>query len=115
MRQVMENLLALQNHELATEPVSPGQKAEIARLREQVPAPILAHFERLVARGKNGVAIARHGACGECHLRLPTGTMAALAYTNEVHLCDNCGRYLYLPEDEPLGLAHWPPTINAAP
>ena len=31
------------------------------------------------------------------------------AYTNEVHFCDNCGRYLYLLEDEPLGLTDSPP------
>lgn len=112
MRQIMEKLLALQKLELQNKAISMEEEAETLRLREKVPAPILRNFDRLIAHGKKGVAIARNGACGECHLRLPSGTMAALAYTNEVHLCDNCGRYLYLPENEPLGLTDSPPSIK---
>jgi hypothetical protein len=48
----------------------------------------------------------------ECHLRLPSGMMAALARTNEVHLCGNCGRYLHLTENEPPGLTNSPPPIK---
>ena len=112
MRQIMERLLALQKLVLDTKPLTLDHKAKVVHLREQVPAPILGHFDRLIARGKKGVAVARNGACGECHLRLPSGTIAALAYTNEVHLCDNCGRYLYLPEEEPLGLTDSRPPIK---
>ena len=108
MRQIMEGLLALQTLTLGATPLKPEDEPKVLTLRERVPAAILAHFDRLIAHGKKGVAIARNGACGECHLRLPSGTMAALAYTNEVHLCDNCGRYLYLPENEPLGLIELP-------
>jgi hypothetical protein len=113
MKQVMEKLLALQKLELDTKPLTLKNAAEILKLREQLPAAILSHFDRLVDRGKKGVAIACKGVCGECHLRLPSGTMAALVYTNEVHLCDNCERYLYLPEDEPLGLTDSPPPAIA--
>jgi len=98
---------ALQKLALDTKPLKLEHEAEVLKWREKVPAPILGHFDRLIARGKKGVAIARNGACGECHLRLPSGTMGALAYTNEVHLCDNCGRYL--PENSPhgVGLVTW--------
>jgi len=109
MRHIMENLLALQELQLQTGARSLENDRQILELREPVPEPVLAHFDRLIARGKMGVAIARSGACGECHLRLPSGTIAALAYTNDIHLCDNCGRYLYLPQGEPLGLTEPPP------
>ena len=108
----MEGLLALQTLTLGATPLKPEDEPKVLTLRERVPAPVLAHFDRLIAHGKKGVAIARNGACGECHLRLPSGTIAALAYTNEVHLCDNCGRYLYLPEEEPLGLTDSRPPIK---
>ena len=97
----MEQLCALQKLALETKPLTAAHQAEILKLREQVPAPVLGHFDRLIARGKKGVAIARNGACSECHLRLASGTMAALAKTGEIHICDNCGRYLYLPEEKP--------------
>lgn len=99
----MEHLLALQRLQFGTRPRMVASEVEIGKLREKVPAQILAHYERLVLRGKKGVAIVRGGACGECHLRIPGGKLADLAYTNKIHLCDNCGRYLYLSEEEPLG------------
>ena len=104
MRKIMEQLLALQTLQFDLPPKSDERRTAMERIRHQIPSSVLAHYGRLVRRGKKGVAIARNGVCSECHLRIPSGTLAALAYDNEVHLCDNCGRYLYLPEDEPLGL-----------
>lgn len=95
----MESLIALQRLQF-----DGGSKAayepEMVRLRKQVPAQIMAHYERLVSRGKKGVSLARNGVCCECHLRIPGGKLVSLAHTDEVHLCDNCGRYLHLPDDE---------------
>ncbi len=101
MKQILETLLALEKLQLHTKALSLKDEAEILRLREKVAAPILAHFDRLIAQGKKGVAMARHGVCSECHLRISSGTLASLAYTNDVHICDNCGRYLFLAENEP--------------
>lgn len=109
MRKIMEQLLALQKIQFDPRSRRSESKAEMEKLRETVPTPILAHYERLVLRGKKGVAIARNGVCGECHLRIISSKLIGLVYTNEVHLCDNCGRYLYLPEDEPIGLSHEKP------
>jgi predicted nucleic acid-binding Zn-ribbon protein len=100
----MEQLLALQKLQFEARSRSAESKAAIEKLRENIPTPILAHYERLVLRGKKGVAVARNGVCGECHLRITVAKLVTLAYSDEVQLCDNCGRYLYLPEDEPTGL-----------
>ncbi len=108
----MEKLLALQNLQLQTKPLSLKGEAEILALRENVPVPILDHFDRLIARGKKGVALARNGVCTECHLRITSGALASLGYTTKVHICDNCGRYLLLPENEPLGLTESPQPIK---
>lgn len=101
----MENLRALQRLQFDARSRTAVSEVKMGKLRAQVPAPILAQYERLALRGKKGVAIAQNGVCSECHLRIPSGTMAGLAYTDEIHVCDNCGRYLYLPEDEPVGLS----------
>ena len=111
----MEQLLALQTIQFDLPPKTTEGQATLEKYRDQIPSPILAHYGRLVLRGKKGVAIARNGVCGECHLRIPSGTLAALAYDNEVQLCDNCGRYLYLPEDEPLGLSETKPLTGPPP
>ena len=106
MRKIMDSLLALQKLQFDVRARPTAAQAELEKLRAEVPPPILAHYERLVARGKKGVALARNGACSECHLRITGGKLVNLSATpNEVHLCDNCGRYLYLPEAAPVGLA----------
>lgn len=113
MRKIMEQLLALQKLQFDARSRTSESQAEMEMLREKVRAPILAHYERLVLRGKKGVAIVRNGVCSECHLPLPSGKLAGLVYTDEVQLCDTCGRYLYLPEDEPIGLSDSKPAPHA--
>jgi predicted nucleic acid-binding Zn-ribbon protein len=71
-----------------------------AELRTNIPQPILAHYDRLVVRGKKGVAVVRNQVCTGCHMRLPIGTINTLMQHQDIQLCDSCGRYLYLPEPE---------------
>jgi predicted nucleic acid-binding Zn-ribbon protein len=106
MRAILESLLALQDLELSTKKSKP--EAERARLRAKVPEPILAHFDRLVARGKKAVALVRQGVCAECHIRVPVGTLVTLAHNMDIQICGNCGRYLHLPEGESIGAAPKP-------
>lgn len=118
MRKIMDHLLVLQKLRFEVYAKTPAA-AEVEKLRGAVPPPVLAHYERLVARGKKGVALVRNGVCSECHLRLTGGKLVNLsAQPNEVHLCDNCGRYLYLPAEATAGLievATLPPAKSRRP
>jgi predicted nucleic acid-binding Zn-ribbon protein len=97
----MENLLALQQLEFGARKT--GKVSERERLRSAIPEIILGNIDRLLARGKRGVSVIRQGVCTECHLRLPLGTLLTLARGEDLQLCGNCGRYLYLPEEETPG------------
>ena len=108
----MESLIALQQLQFDSRRPAPSE-AEMGQLRQQVPAQILAHYERLVLRKKKGVSLARNGVCCECHLRIPGGKLVNLAQEGEVHLCDNCGRYLHLPDDELLRMKSPAPATPA--
>jgi hypothetical protein len=112
MRMTVENLYALQ--QLQTAPVSAEREAQIKLLREKIPAQILAHFDRLIAQGRKGVALVSNGVCRECHIRVPSGTAASLIHPKDLYLCDNCGRYLLLPLDEIAAPAE-PPASQPAP
>src|SRR3974377_1783457 len=85
-----------------------SQKAE---LRQRVPAQILGHYDRLVARRKKAVAVVRNQVCTGCHMLLPIGTINTLMQGTDIQLCDTCGRYLYL---EPQG-AETKPAEQAPP
>ncbi len=97
--EIMESLVALQQIQLKRARLTPAAKDEITQLRSDIPEGILNHFDRLLARGKKGVAVARNGVCSECHLKISSGTLGTLPHRTDIHLCDSCGRDLYLPLD----------------
>ncbi len=77
-----------------------GSKVGIDKLRSEVPAPVLDHFDRLVAQGRKGVAEVHHGVCGGCHLRLPAAWVVPSAEHEDLEICENCGAYLAFPTEE---------------
>src|SRR5690348_9670846 len=97
MNDLLPNLLKLQALDF-DEPPGKNVEARKAELRALIPQPILGHYDRLVVRGKKGVAVVRNQVCTGCHMRLPIGTINTLMQGNDVRLCDMCGRYLYLPD-----------------
>lgn len=97
MNDLLPNLLKLQALEFG-EAKEKNAETQIAELRALIPPQILAHYERLVARGKKGVAVVRNQVCSGCHMQLPIGTINTLMQGTDIRLCDSCGRYLYLPD-----------------
>jgi len=100
MRATIETLYALQQLVLPATPATAKSEARIHELRAKVPAPVLAHFDRMIALGRKGVAPVRHGVCSGCHIRVSIGTLASLVYPKDLYLCDNCGCYLLLESEE---------------
>jgi len=75
---------------------------EIESLRAQLPTSILTHRDAFKARGKLSIAPVTRGVCGACHLAIPRGHVAALRrVTDDLSVCDNCGVFIYLAEEEP--------------
>ena len=96
MKALLQNLIQLQTLE------SSGVKdkkveASLAELRAKIPSQILAHYDRLVARGKRGLAAVRGQVCSGCHMQVPLGVVITLKRGEDIQICESCGRYLYLP------------------
>lgn len=89
------------------------KQAAIEALRLEIPAPVLAHYLRLLACDRRGVALVHHGVCGECHIRVPQATAHSLAHPDDLHLCENCGCYLALAAEERPGMKA--PPVAAPP
>ena len=108
MNELLQNLIKLQGIEFkeTTEKIA---GATVAELRVKIPAQILGHYDRLVARGKKGVTAIRGENCSSCHIRVPIGAIMTLKRGEDIQLCENCGRYLYLPEVSPVEPA--PPVV----
>jgi predicted nucleic acid-binding Zn-ribbon protein len=99
MKEMMKNLFELQMLEFE-DTIRPDTEERIAQLRARIPAPILAHYDRLGDQGKKGVAVLRNQTCSGCHMRVPLAVVMDLKHATDVCLCDNCRRYLYLPEEK---------------
>jgi uncharacterized protein len=95
---VIEVLYALQQMEFG---FSRGNKERAEELRGLLPPPILARYDRLANRGREPVAAVRDGVCSKCHIRMSIGSFFQLTRATEICTCDNCGRFLFLPEGEP--------------
>jgi hypothetical protein len=102
MKSTMENLFALQALQLQSGPAQRNREGAIEALRKSIPSQVLTHYDRLVAQGKKGVAVVRNGVCTQCHISVAIGALAGLAQEGDVRTCGNCGRYLFLPPNEPV-------------
>ena len=98
MKTLMQNLLKLQTLEF-NEVQNAQTAAQAAEFRRLIPPQILGHYDRLRVRGKKGLAAVNNQVCAGCHMRVPLGTIMTLKHNQDIQLCENCGRYLYLPEE----------------
>ena len=103
MRMVMKRLHEAQPALLGRRLESPKSVKIIAALQPAVPVAVLAHFLKFIRSGRNGVAVVRHGVCSECHIRVCSSLVTTLTCSPHPHLCEHCGRFLLLPDDEMTG------------
>jgi predicted nucleic acid-binding Zn-ribbon protein len=94
MKEIIDILLKLQT--LQFDPTVDAKDERIAKLRTKAPEQILAHYDRLMARGKKGVAAVRGQVCTGCHMQVPLGVTITLMHDDDIQICESCGRYLYL-------------------
>ncbi len=114
MRNLVETLFAAQPVLLQQPPKPRDQQTILEKLQEKVPAPVLAHYLRMIGQGRKGVAVVNNGVCSACHLRVAAGTVHMLANPTDVYLCENCGAYLMLaPEEMPEAKPRAVPTVTA--
>ena len=95
MNELLQNLIRLQSLEFG-EIKEKNADSAITELRGKIPPQIIAHYDRLVARGKKGVAAVRNQVCTGCHMRVPIGVVTTLMHDKDIQICESCGRYLYL-------------------
>ena len=113
MNALLQNLVTLQSIEFGGVK-DKNVEASVAELRAKIPSQILGHYDRLVARGKKGLAAVRGQVCSGCHMQVPLGVVMTLRHDQDIQLCESCGRYLYLPPDVPTETAA-EPTVSPKP
>jgi hypothetical protein len=95
MKALLQNLIQLQTLQ-SSGVKDKNVEGSLAELRAKIPAQIIAHYDRLVARGKKGLAAVRGQVCSGCHMQVPLGVVMTLKRGEDIQICESCGRYLYL-------------------
>jgi hypothetical protein len=75
------------------------RRRERERMFASLPPGIKATYQRIVARIRDGVALAeaRNGSCSACFMALRPQLMSQIRRGDEIITCDNCNRILYYP------------------
>lgn len=95
LNELLQNLIKLQSLEFG-EIDDKNAEAAMTELRAKIPSQILAHYDRIVVKGKKGITMVRDQVCTGCHMRVPIGAIMSLKHGEDIQLCESCGRYLYL-------------------
>jgi mannitol/fructose-specific phosphotransferase system IIA component (Ntr-type) len=63
-------------------------------IREELDADLLDRFDRLMDRYGFAVTEVDEGACQGCFINLATGMRSAIEGSDDIYVCENCGKYL---------------------
>ena len=68
-----------------------------AMIREEFDRDVLSRFDRLMERYGFAVADAIDGVCQSCNINVSTQMSSAIEDSNDIYVCENCGKYLSQP------------------
>lgn len=67
---------------------------QVDMIREELDEAILTRFDKLMERYGFAVAEVDNGVCQSCNINVATGIGSAIEGTNDIYICENCGKYL---------------------
>lgn len=94
-------LRKLQELEIKRRKAKKEQRKEIQRhaamLREELDDALLGRFDKLMERYGFAVAEVVDGVCQGCNINLSTQMHSAIEGSNDIYVCENCGKFLVCP------------------
>ena len=91
-------LMKLQKIEIKNRKAPKKQQKELKKqadlIREELDEVLVDRFDRLMQRYGFAVAEVEDGACQGCNINMATGMSAAIEGSNDIYVCENCGKFL---------------------
>jgi hypothetical protein len=75
-----------------------GLELSIRNQRILLPPTMMGHHDRMRARGKVSVAAVVDWVCRGCYISIPIGLRTHVAKLEDIHVCENCGSYQFIPD-----------------
>lgn len=109
METTAECLLRLQNLEddlkyVDNESERKEIEDEIILVKTQIPSDIISRFYKLYRKNGDALVRANGGYCQGCFINLPTSQHTVMSHSEELHVCQNCGRFLYMDSEETVAI-----------
>jgi len=73
-------------------------KKQADLIREELDEVLLDRFDRLMERYGFAVAEVIDGVCQGCYINVSTQMMSAIEGSNDIYVCENCGKFLVAPK-----------------
>ena len=91
-------LKKLQDLEIRKKKVDKKKRGDIQRksnlIRDELDRALLARFDRLMERYGFAVAEVERSVCQGCNINVATGMGSAIEGSNDIYICENCGKFL---------------------
>ena len=91
-------LMKLQRIEIKKRKATKQQMKELKKqadfIREELDEVLVDRFDRLTQRYGFAVAEVDNGVCQGCNINIATGMSAAIEGSNDIYICENCGKFL---------------------
>jgi mannitol/fructose-specific phosphotransferase system IIA component (Ntr-type) len=91
-------LWKLQDIEIQKKKAPKAKKKELQKkadiIRQELDVALLDRFDRLMERYGFAVAEVADGACLGCFINVATGMGSAIEGSNDIYVCENCGKFL---------------------
>ena len=91
-------LMKLQKIEIKKRKSTKEQQKELKKqsdlIREELDEVLVDRFDKLMQRYGFAVAEVESGACQGCNINMATGMSAAIEGSNDIYICENCGKFL---------------------
>jgi len=88
----------LQEIEMKKRKAGKEQQKELLKqaglIREELDEALLTRFDRLMERYGYAVAEVMDGVCQSCNINISTQMYSAIEGSNDIYVCENCGKYM---------------------
>ncbi|MBS3819252.1 PTS sugar transporter subunit IIA [bacterium] len=94
----------LQEIEISKKKATPEQREKLDKeaklIRGELDAAILDRFDKLMEKYGYAVAEVVDGVCRGCNINVATGISSSIEGSNDIYICENCGKFLVAPKKE---------------
>jgi len=73
-----------------------GLEEKIRELEDELEESVRQRYRRVIGSVERAVAPVINGVCYGCFVSIPTATARDQDPNEELHACENCGRFLYI-------------------